>query len=122
MTDDEVRALLDAATPGPWGATDDGYCIMGGKPPKGALHEWKNTVCQVQMNDVVTGLLTKAEAQANKRAIATWPNLAAEVLRLRAKVATGERLADAVADLIMGEDTDGAIQEAERALAAWEGA
>lgn len=61
-------------TLGPWEYTD-GICIMGGKPPKKALHEWRATICEVRRMDMVTGLMSGSEAEANARLIAAAPEL-----------------------------------------------
>lgn len=66
MTDDELRALLDGATPGEWDATalrrESAVCTSGGA--------------------LVADCVTDADA----RLIAAAPDLAREVLELRAKV------------------------------------
>lgn len=70
MTDDELRKLLADATPGPWTADDNDKCsIWRVYGPPGMLAE-------------VFG--DSAEADANAALIAAAPELAEEVLRLRA--------------------------------------
>lgn len=92
MTDADLRALLDAATKGPWktrrGFHDDEEEIYpaevdGKKRP--AVGQWAEFA--------VVSRRPAAERKANARLIAAAPDLAAEVLRLRAESA---RLRDAV--------------------------
>lgn len=73
LTDDEIRALLDGATPGPW-AWDDrrGWAYLSG----GGWIQFARVAVEVDDKP-------NAEGQANARLIAAAPSLAAEVLRLR---------------------------------------
>ena len=86
MTDDELRALLAGATPGPWAAI------------------WRpnirNYALQLGPGDV--DCMAHHE-QRNARLIAAAPELAAEVLRLR-RVLAVERGAIEAADAALSEE------------------
>lgn len=85
MTDDEIRALLEAATPGPWGnetvRTSCGVCHKIGPWP----HKWRhgNEMSACIYDDYPSPPEGTDNMLANARLIASAPSLAAEVLRLR---------------------------------------
>jgi hypothetical protein len=74
MTDDELRAMIEAATPGPWGANFDDAILIKAK---------RNTVASIRIVDLFRRA-PMPEVTANARLIAAAPDLAAEVLRMRA--------------------------------------
>lgn len=96
MTDDEIRALLEAATPGPWGnetvRTSCGVCHKIGPWP----HKWRhgNEMSACIYDDYPSPPEGTDNMLANARLIASAPSLAAEVLRLR------EVLLDAAVSLV----------------------
>lgn len=75
LTTEQVRELLDKATPGPWEAESG--------------HEQRNGVLYWQVQDDSDCIMqnqfcyTRGDAEANARLIAASPDLAREVLRLR---------------------------------------
>ena len=77
-TDDELRALLAAATPGPWelATSPDG--------PYWPLEHDGDAICN-------NGFCYHDNSAANRDLLYYAPDLAAEVLRLRAEVATARR-------------------------------
>ena len=80
MTTDEIKCLLDEATPGPWviGTDDDGTAV---ETDDGAMFVVTNTWSIARIN----GYAGPSDATpANARLIAAAPDLAVEVLRLRA--------------------------------------
>jgi len=60
-------------TPAPW--SFEGHTVFGGTPPKKAQHAWKTGVCSLPMTDMVTGLLSPQEREANGRLIQVAPDM-----------------------------------------------
>lgn len=113
MTDDELRALLAAATPGPWHAdTTDPTDVV-------VWSDEGNLVGNMGHRVQPLTLIFDTD-EHNARAISTWPDLAAEVIRLRAKEAAAEKLAEAVRKEC--RTFNGVSPDLARALAAWEAA
>ena len=75
MTDDEIRAMLEGATPGPWRLGSWGDNVFG----TGPRDEWL-TICRVKRDDAP---LEESPDGADARLIAAAPDAFAEVLRLR---------------------------------------
>lgn len=104
LTNDELRALLEAATPGPWVIEADvshydtlTIVVAGAERKRPPVN---------QMCVSVGGFADIAEAEANAALIAAAPSLAAEVLALRAPRKASE-----------SQDDDG--QEWSEAYLAW---
>jgi hypothetical protein len=75
MTDEDLRALLDAATKGPW---------QPGEMLPNVVFNWSVPP------DHPDATIAETRNEANARLIAAAPDLAAEVLRLRGAVATDQ--------------------------------
>lgn len=84
MTDEELRAMLDAATPGPWEATRKVH-KSGTVSVRFSGENWADFArVWVRSSGCESA---NQEGEANARLIAAAPDLAAEVLRLRAELA-----------------------------------
>lgn len=108
ISTDELRKLLEAATPGPWAAneTRSGFWISADLDP------W--VVVGTEDDEGRYGAIKN---EANARAIATWPDLAAELIAARAKIAAAEKLAVAARYFYEYGENDRAVLAA---LTAWE--
>jgi hypothetical protein len=98
MTSEQIREILEAATPGPWtfDRTDD---------------PWRGSIDGASGTDRSWGMLAKVvvrmegdvgdlpEGIANARLIAAAPDLAAEVLRLREQASRESAIADDIEPL-----------------------
>ena len=130
IDDETLRGLQAAITPGPWRTAqtvihgqqygglwveckdpDQSICITGG----GGSRSYTGCIVDVQSHD---------DNDANASAIALVPDLLAEVLALRAKLAEERALTDSVSDALhhmvnASPETD---QAADAALAAYDAA
>ena len=98
ISDEELRRITDAATPGPWlAANNPGDWGLAGAwsitPPNGNPYEWDQCIAHVEYTTPYCAGASKAEidaadvARANAELIALAPQLAAEVLELREELA-----------------------------------
>jgi hypothetical protein len=79
MTSEDIREMLEAATPGPWRIGSWGDNVFG----TGPKDEWL-TICRVKRDDAP---IEETRDAVDARLIAAAPDLAAEVLRLREQAA-----------------------------------
>ena len=94
ISDDDLRRLIGAATPGPWlAANNPGDWGLAGAwsitPPNGNPCEWDQCIAQIEYTTPYCAGASKEEldaaevAKANAALISLAPALAAEVLQLR---------------------------------------
>lgn len=105
ITSEELRRLLDAATPGPWGVRGDGYDgedidVFPNHAPPPDYGDWAELARVAggfgDEND--DGVST--ETVANAQLIARLPDLAAELLTLREKHERQQEIAGKLAEAL----------------------
>lgn len=84
----QLKRDMRLGTEGPWEFDPKGCSVMGGKPPRKALHSWKTTICDVPMADMVTGLLSSKEREANGRRIERLVYLEEDYLEALSEIET----------------------------------
>lgn len=124
MTDEELIALRDAATPGPWLVVGPTDCVMAGYMHVAQVRGWGWLTGHGSDGPRLTDYEALQVQKANARLIAATPDLIDEVLRLRAKVDALEEALEFYTDLshegpwhLPGEDYG---KRARAALTAWE--
>jgi len=94
MTSEQIREMLEAATPGPWSTR-----------PDPCHYDTMSDVVSIGPNlyAAVGGKAQWQEQEANARLIAAAPDLAAEVLRLRDELASGSFYKESDIDAMQDE-------------------